>query len=66
MYSCRQAAELASRAMEEPLPALDRARLLMHQMMCSGCRNFSRQMSFLRRISRKVPEALDPNKDFFK
>ena len=66
MYSCRQAAELASRAMEEPLPALDRARLRMHQMMCSGCRNFSRQMSFLRRISRKIPEALERNENLFK
>jgi hypothetical protein len=27
--------------------------------MCRGCSNFSHQIGFLRRASRKLPEALD-------
>jgi predicted anti-sigma-YlaC factor YlaD len=59
LYSCRKASELASRAMEEPLPPLARARLRMHHLMCSGCRNFARQIAFLRRASRKLPTTTD-------
>lgn len=50
--------------MEEPLPGLDRVRLRLHQLMCSGCRNFSRQIGFLRQTSRKVPEALERDEHF--
>lgn len=59
MYSCEQAAKLSSRAMEEPLGALERIQLRLHLMMCSGCTNFSRQIEFLRRASQKVPAALE-------
>jgi hypothetical protein len=45
--------------MEEPLGRLDRSLLRLHLMMCRGCTNFSRQIEFLRRASRKVPEALE-------
>lgn len=62
MYSCEQAAKLGSRAMEEPLGPVDRTMLRLHLMMCTNCTNFSRQIGFLRRASRKVPEAIDKGK----
>jgi len=63
MYSCREASQLASRAMEEPLPKLRRAQLWLHLAMCGGCHNFSRQIAFLRRASRKVPEMLERDEE---
>jgi hypothetical protein len=59
MYSCEKAARLSSRAMEEPLGPVDRTMLRLHLMMCANCTNFSRQIEFLRRTSRKVPDAID-------
>jgi len=59
MYSCKQASELSSRAMEQPLGPVERLLLRLHLMMCGGCSNFSRQIGFLRRASRKAVEALD-------
>lgn len=59
MYSCRRAAELTSRGMEEPLPGLQRLLLRAHLAMCAGCRNFSRQARLLRAISHRYPDALE-------
>jgi|CXWL01.1.fsa_nt_gi hypothetical protein len=65
MYSCEEAAKLSSRAMEEPLGLMERTLLGFHLMMCTNCPNFVRQLEFLRRASRKVPEALEkvPDRD---
>lgn len=63
MYSCEQASKLSSQAMEEPLGRLDRSLLRLHLMMCRGCTNFSRQIEFLSRASRKVPEVLEKDED---
>ena len=62
MYSCAQAAELSSRAMEEPLGPLNRSLLGLHLMMCRGCANFSRQIDFLRRASHRFAEAIESDK----
>ena len=63
MYSCEQAARLSSRAMEQPLTPSERILLRMHLMMCKRCSNFSRQIEFLRRASRKIPEVLEKDGD---
>ena len=63
MYSCEQAAKLSSQAMEQPLTPSERVLLRMHLMMCERCTNFSRQIEFLRRASRKVPEVLEKDGD---
>lgn len=63
MYSCEQASKLSSRAMEEPLTLSERVLLRMHLMMCNRCSNFSRQIDFLRRVSRQVPEVLEKDGD---
>jgi len=59
MYSCEQAAQLSSRAMEQPLGPWQRMLLNVHLMMCRRCTSFTHQIAFLRRASRRIPEALD-------
>jgi len=61
--SCAHAAQLSSRAMEQPLAPAERLRLKMHLMMCKRCNNFSRQIQFLRRASRKMPEIFEKDED---
>lgn len=63
MYSCEQASKLSSRAMEQPLTRFERMGLSLHLMMCKRCTNFARQIEFLRRASRKVPEVLEKDAD---
>jgi hypothetical protein len=63
MYSCEQASKLASQAMEEPLGRLQRVQLSLHLMLCRHCKNFSRQIEFLRRTSRKFPQAIEKDLD---
>ena len=62
MYSCEEASRLSSRAMEDPLTPTERVLLRMHLMMCNRCSNFTRQIEFLRRASRKLPEMLEKDK----
>ena len=63
MYSCAEAAKRSSQAMDAPLTPLERVLLRLHLVMCERCSNFTRQMEFLRRASRKLPEALDKHED---
>ena len=63
MYSCEQASKLSSRAMELPLTPSERVLLRLHLMMCRRCSNFARQIEFLRRVSGKLPEMLENDKD---
>lgn len=51
MMNCQQATRLFSDAQERELSLKDRAALKFHIMMCSGCRNFSKQMGTLRDIT---------------
>ena len=48
MLTCRQVSELVSHSLDRRLGWLERWRLSVHLKACEGCRNFSRQMSFLR------------------
>ena len=63
MYSCEHASRLSARAMEEPLKPSERMLLRLHLMMCDRCSNFVRQIDFLRRASRKLPEVLGKHDD---
>ncbi len=54
MLNCKQATELMSRRMDRTLSLKNRISLRIHLMMCSGCRNFNKQMQFLRQASRKI------------
>lgn len=52
MYSCRQAAALISRSLDEPLGRVDRLRLRLHLRLCGDCSNVERQLVELQRRSR--------------
>ncbi len=36
----------------------ERMAIRMHLMMCQGCRNFEKQLAFLRKASRELPRKL--------
>ncbi|HNC52855.1 MAG TPA: zf-HC2 domain-containing protein [Accumulibacter sp.] len=48
MMNCRQAVRLMSEAMDRPLKGGERFALRFHWLICVGCRNYRRQLSFLR------------------
>lgn len=52
MLNCRHASQLASRAMDEKLPFWKSLSLKIHLLLCRSCNNFSKQLDFLRKISR--------------
>ena len=56
MLNCKQAAALMSQGMDKELGMMQKMSLRFHLMMCRGCRNFSKQMEFLRRSCRKFPQ----------
>ncbi len=53
MLNCKQASQLASRAMDEKLPFWERAALKLHLFLCRSCTNFTQQLNFLREVSRR-------------
>lgn len=59
MYSCRRVAELTSKSMESPLSAYDRVQLAAHRAMCARCREFGKQVRFLRKAARSATTRLD-------
>lgn len=63
MMNCQQATRLLSDAQERPLSLKDQAVLKVHVMMCSGCRNFARQMGILREIAHEYAKGTDLEKD---
>ena len=56
MLNCKKAAALMSQGMDRKLGLRQKMSLRFHLMMCSGCRNFSKQMEFLREGCRKFPQ----------
>lgn len=53
MITCKDAHRLLIRQQDQKLRWRDRAALLLHLAICLACRNFSRQMDFLRRAMRR-------------
>ena len=52
MMNCKQATRLLSDAQERKLTLKEKTALTLHTAMCSGCRNFGKQMESLRNFSR--------------
>ena len=58
---CKDVSRLISQALEEDLPAGERARMRMHFVICQTCRNVDEQMQFIRRAMGKLgDEGLPP------
>jgi predicted unusual protein kinase regulating ubiquinone biosynthesis (AarF/ABC1/UbiB family) len=53
MLNCKQASQLASRAMDEKLSFRESAALKVHLFLCRNCTNFTQQLNFLREASRR-------------
>lgn len=52
--SCKEVSHLVSQGLDRELGLAERLRLRAHLAICNGCRNFKRQMEFLRRAIRKL------------
>lgn len=56
MLNCKQATLLMSQGMDRKLGSLQRVGLRLHLTMCSGCRNFNKQMVFLNESCRRLSQ----------
>ena len=57
--TCREATRLAANAMDRPLTFRERVKLSLHNLLCSYCRSYMRQLRFVRKWVRRmrVPDA---------
>lgn len=53
MLSCKETTQRLSEAQDRDLSLPEKLQLKMHLAMCGGCRNFSKQMDFLRAACRR-------------
>jgi len=54
LIRCRDAHELLSERMDQPLAAGDRLRLWLHLSFCAMCARIERQMDFMRRAVQRL------------
>ena len=54
--SCREAMELQSRALDGELGPRKRMLLRVHLMMCKVCRRYGKQIGFVSRCAKEIPE----------
>lgn len=51
--TCKHTAELLSQGQDRPLTLPEKISLRLHLLLCDGCRNFSRQLDFMRTALRR-------------
>ena len=56
--SCREAARLQSRALDEKLSIRQRLGLRIHLLLCRWCRRYGKQIQFLRGAAREHPDSI--------
>ena len=56
MMNCKQATRLVSLSQDRELSMPERIRLRFHLLICSGCFNYNKQMSFMRKAMQKLRE----------
>ena len=56
MLSCKEVTRLVSQGEDRGLAIGERVALRLHLVICQGCRNVSRQLRFLRRALRRLPD----------
>lgn len=59
MLNCQNITRMISESQERTLAMQERMSLQVHVMMCSGCRNFGKQMDTLRHIARVYAKGPD-------
>lgn len=61
MLGCKDATHLLSEGQDRTLSVPERVQLKMHLAICSGCRNFGKQMDLLRAACQRLkPGRNDP------
>lgn len=58
MLNCKQNTELLSQSLDRQITLREKMAMRMHLMMCSGCRNFEKQLAFIRKATRELPRKL--------
>lgn len=58
MLDCKRNTELLSQGQDRPLTLRERMAMRLHLMMCKGCRNFEKQLAFIRKAARDLPRKL--------
>ncbi|MDH2916556.1 MAG: zf-HC2 domain-containing protein [Gallionella sp.] len=58
MLDCKHNTELLSQSLERRITWRERLAMRMHLMMCRGCRNFEKQLAFIRKAARELPRKL--------
>lgn len=61
--TCKEVHRLTSEGMDRELSLIERARVRMHLVVCNACRNFTDQMSLIRRAMRELSPSIDADKD---
>jgi predicted anti-sigma-YlaC factor YlaD len=61
--TCKEVHRLTSEGMDRELSLIERMRVRMHLMICNACRNFTDQMSLIRRAMRELSPSIDADKD---
>lgn len=57
--NCKNATRLISESQDRALSASEKLTLRVHLLMCSGCRNFNRQVPFLSQVMRAYAQGQD-------
>lgn len=53
MLNCKQNTELLSQSLDRPVTFREKLAMRLHLVMCRGCRNFEKQLTFMRKTSRE-------------
>jgi len=61
MLSCKETTQRLSEAQDREFGLAEKLQLKMHLAMCGGCRNFSKQMDFLRAACRRYTDKGTPD-----
>ena len=59
MLTCKEVSRLASQGLDRRLGIGERLKLRVHLAICDGCRNFIRQLDFLRKVVARIGDSHD-------
>jgi hypothetical protein len=54
--TCKEVSRIASQGLDRRLGLVERLRLRLHLAICEGCRNFTKQLDFLRKAVARLGE----------
>ena len=62
MLNCKETTALLSQGLDRPLQLGEKLNMQIHLATCEGCRNFKRQMAFLRNATASLLEQTRSNR----